>query len=230
MFDWVLQNQGAATLFFTGVVAISTVIYAVLTAFLVFETRKMRRAQTEPRLTAYFEPIEELVNFGHLYIKNIGLGPAFNISFELTSEGSDSGGADLIKDFYSTKFFDTGVKYLGPDQALRSGYTSFTDNFEEKLKATIVVKICYRNSTNAKHEELYRIDLSELEGSGRLGKPHLYSIAQSLEKIQKDVGHLASGFSKLKVHVYNNDDKQRERIELEQRFSGSKNNNDEKSA
>jgi len=230
MFEWIIQNQGITTLLFAGVVAISTVIYATLTAFLVFETRRMRRAQTEPKLTAYFEPIEELVNFGHLYIKNIGLGPAFNISFDLTSEGSASGGADLIKDFSSTKFLETGVQYLGPDQALRSGYTAFTENFEEKLKAIIAIKIRYYNSTNLKHEELYKIDLSELEGTGRLGKPHLYSIAQSLEKIQKDIGHLASGFNKLKVHVYDNDDRERERKEREERVSKSENHKDEKSA
>jgi len=111
MFEWIIQHQGVTTLIFTGAVSISTVIYAMLTGFLVFETRRMRRAQTEPKLTAYFEPIEDLVNYGRLYIKNIGLGPAFNISFELNSEGSVSGGSDLIKDFSSTKFLETGVQY-----------------------------------------------------------------------------------------------------------------------
>jgi len=221
MYNWFIQNQEIATLLFTGVVAISTVIYAILTASLVFETRRMRQAQTEPKLTAYFEPIEELVNFGHLYIKNIGLGPAFNISFKLTSEGSASGGSDLIKDFSSTKFIERGVQYLGPNQTLKSGYTALTDNFEEKLKAVIIVKVCYQDASNSKHNDSYRVDLSEVEGMGRLGKPHLYSIAQSLDKIQKDVGHLASGFNQLKVHVYDNNDREKERKGWEEQVSKS---------
>lgn len=77
MINWPIENQGLVTLIFTAVVTLSTVVYAVLTAILVIETQRMRRAQTEPRLSAYFAPIEEIVNFGHLYIKNIGLGPAF---------------------------------------------------------------------------------------------------------------------------------------------------------
>jgi hypothetical protein len=42
-------------LVFSGVVALSTVVYAVLTWKLVAETRKMREAQTEPKVSVFVE-------------------------------------------------------------------------------------------------------------------------------------------------------------------------------
>jgi hypothetical protein len=44
------QNIGLMTLLFSGVVAVSTFFYAILTWKLVSETRKMREAQTEPKI------------------------------------------------------------------------------------------------------------------------------------------------------------------------------------
>ncbi len=132
MIKWLIENQSLATLIFTAVVTLSTVVYAVLTAILVIETTRMRRAQTEPRLSAYFEPIEEFVNFGHLYIKNIGLGPAFDIRISIKSEGSITGSESLLKDFIKVKAFEKGLNYLGPDQILRSGVTSMVENYQEK--------------------------------------------------------------------------------------------------
>ena len=41
---------------FTGVVALSTVVYAFLTWRLVSETRRMREVQTEPRVSVRVEP------------------------------------------------------------------------------------------------------------------------------------------------------------------------------
>jgi hypothetical protein len=57
------QNLGIISLVFAGVVAISTIIYALLTWKLVNETSKLREFQTEPRI------------FGH--------GPAYTIAFEI---------------------------------------------------------------------------------------------------------------------------------------------------
>lgn len=215
MIKWLIENQGLATLIFTAVVTLSTVVYAVLTAILVIETRRMRRAQTEPRLSAYFAPIEEFVNFGHLYIKNIGLGPAFDIRISIKSEGSITGSESLLKDFIKVKAFEKGLNYLGPDQILRSGFTSMVENYQEKIKAILHVSLNYKVADGSKRNETFRVDFSEFEGFGSLGKPHLYSIAQSLEKIQKDINHLSTGFHKLKVHVFDHEDRERERREWE---------------
>jgi len=73
------QNSGALTVLFTAVVTISTVVYAILTAVLVRETKKMREVQTEPRIEITLRPLESAINIVRLHIKNIGLGPAENL-------------------------------------------------------------------------------------------------------------------------------------------------------
>jgi len=56
--------------------------------------------------------------------------------------------------------------------------------------------------------------MSEIKGRYQLGKPNLYSIANSLEKLQKDVGHIVSGFKRVKADVYSSVDRKEEREEM----------------
>jgi hypothetical protein len=49
-----------------------------------------------------------------------------------------------------------------------------------------------------------------------MGKPHLYVIAQHLEKIQKDFHHLSTGFKRIKTDVYSSEDREQERKEWEE--------------
>ena len=60
------QNSGALTVIFTAVVTISTLVYAVLTAVLVSETKKMREVQTEPKVKITLRPLESAVNIVRL--------------------------------------------------------------------------------------------------------------------------------------------------------------------
>ncbi|MFH7191653.1 hypothetical protein ACHWGL_32695, partial [Klebsiella pneumoniae] len=54
-----------------------------------------------------------------------------------------------------------------------------------------------------------------LDGVEKIGTPPLLAMARSLEKIQGDIAHLASGFKKLKVETHTYEDRQRERAEWE---------------
>jgi hypothetical protein len=220
MMQWLIDNNALVTLVFTAVVAISTVVYAVLTARLVDETSRMRQAQTEPKLSAYFEPKEEFVNYGYLYIKNIGLGPAYEIRVSMKPEGSIAGSEYLIKDFVKVKAFERGLNYLGPGQVLRSGFTSMVENYQDKIGAVLHISLDYKCADGSSKNEVCRVHFSELEGYGGLGKPHLYSIAQSLEKIQKDIHNLTTGSSEPKVHTFDREDRERERKEWEEDRQG----------
>ena len=80
---------------FSGVVAIATVVYAILTWKLVSETRKMRLSQFTPHISIIFEPREEWINFIDLKIKNNGLGSAHNIKFKLLSNLNYTDGKKL---------------------------------------------------------------------------------------------------------------------------------------
>jgi len=50
-----------ASLIFSALVAVSTMVYAVLTWKLVSETKKMREAQTEPKISVSIQPREEWI-------------------------------------------------------------------------------------------------------------------------------------------------------------------------
>lgn len=222
MTQWVNQFGPIITLLFTAAVGVSTVIYAVLTWRLVAETRRMRRAQTEPKIAVFYEPIEEFMNFGHLCVQNIGLGPAYEIQFAMESDGSKAGTEMLIKDFCKTKHLERGVRYLGPSQKLRSGFTSFPEGYEEKIKAILIVAVQYKSSDGRLHKDSYRLDFSELEGSERLGTPHLYSIAETLKKIQSDLHYVVTGVKRPKVDIFDADDRATARSEVEARLAEEK--------
>jgi hypothetical protein len=56
--------------------------------------------------------------------------------------------------------------------------------------------------------------MSELKGAYQLGTPNLYSIAKSLEKIQKDISQITSGHKKISAQVYTTEDRQKEKEDL----------------
>jgi len=215
MFEWLTSNQETATLIFAGIVALSTVVYAILTGILVLETRRLREVQTEPKIAVFIKPREEFLNAINLYVKNIGLGPAYNVSFEIVSDNLSEGERLLIDDFSKAKFFSTGLKYLGPNQQVESSYSLFQQNYESKIKAILILKTTCLSKTERKHEEIHRLDLSELEETTSLGIPNFYSIAQSLEKMQKNIGTLISGARKIQGNTYTKEDRDHEKEERE---------------
>ena len=113
--EFLNQNSGAFAVIFSAVVAIATIVYAILTWRLVSETRKMREAQTEPKISATIQPREEWINFIDMVIQNIGLGPAYNIKFEINPD------FEYIKGKFLSElgFMKNALKYLAPNQKLQ---------------------------------------------------------------------------------------------------------------
>jgi hypothetical protein len=216
MLDFLNQNSGALMVVFTAIVTISTGVYAFLTAYLVAETRKMRQAQTEPKMEIVLRPREEWIHLVNLYIRNIGLGPAYDVSFNIEPEAGGEGAKKLIEDFTTANFLKTGLKYLGPGQEVMSGYSQMTEQFNQKVETVLNVSVHYRGVTGRPLQERIRIDFSELKGLSRIGKPHLYAIAQSLENIERAINGALSGFNRLKADVYTTEDRQQEKREWEE--------------
>ncbi len=201
MLDFLNSNSGALMVVFTAVVTRSTVFYALLTARLARETRLMRQAQTDPQIEAIIRSREEWANFVHLHIKNIGLGPAFDLQFKFQPDGNHEGANQLIEEFCSIGVFKNGAGYLGPSQEIVSNYSAMHENFDAKIEAAILLNVIYKSATGKMHKQSFRLDLSEFRGKSTLGKPHLYAIAQSLEKIQKDIKRIITGFKITKTYV-----------------------------
>ena len=210
LLEFLNKNSGALMVLFTVVVTISTVVYARLTAKLVTETRKMRQAQTDPKMEVVFKPREEYINFVNLYIRNIGLGPAYDVRFQFKAVSSEEEANKIIERFKKCNFFYTGFKYLAPNQEITSDYIRMEENFQERIKASFDIQVEYFNAARKKYSDTFHINLAELKGRTQLGKPPIYSMAKDIEKIRKDFGQLVSGFRRLRTDIYTSDDRKKE--------------------
>jgi CRISPR/Cas system CSM-associated protein Csm2 small subunit len=117
----------------------------------------------------------------------------------------------LKSQFLSVKTFSSGLKYLGPSQNFISGYYNLIVGEVKKDKffdIILSIEVKYKSMTKKKYVEKILINFRELEGVYQLGKQNLFSIAQSLEKIEKTLHDITLGFMKMKVDIYNSVDRE----------------------
>ena len=226
MIEFLNNNSGVLMLIFTAMVAISTVVYAFLTWRLVSETRKLREVQTEPKIHITLESLDFAINIIRLNIKNIGLGPASDLQFDPTVISGGESAEKLLQEFTRPNFFKTGLRHFGPGQNIHSRDTQVTDDFEGKSASTLSFKLRYKSATGKRYNDEIIIDMSEIKGTSQLGKPNLYSIANSLEDIQKDVGHIVSGFKRVKADIYSKEDRELESDVLQKQREEQKKQNE----
>jgi len=210
-------NSGALNLLFAAVVAVATVVYAWLTAKLVSETRRLRQVQTEPHIEVFYRPRDEWISLLDVVAKNIGNGPAYDIKFTWEATVSNKGSNNLLTRVRELNGFNSGIAYLGPNQEFFSFWTQMTEDFEDKVATQIRVRSTCRGVTGAIYDRQHAIDLSELKGISRIGEPPLLKMAKSLEALQNDLHRVATGFSRPKVDVFTQEDRERERQEWEER-------------
>jgi hypothetical protein len=190
MIDVLNQNNGAITVVFSAVVAIATVVYAILTWKLVSETIKMREAQTEPKISATIQADERYINWINLIIQNIGQGPAYNVKFELNPDFEDKNIPDVenIDETFKLSevgFIKNGLPYFAPDQRIQLFLTNLAEDFKKKLETPFEIKIIYENSIHKLYSDLYMIDFSQQRRLNQVGKPPIYEISKNLEDINK---------------------------------------------
>lgn len=192
-------------LLFSGVVAASTVAYAILTWKLVSETRRMRKVQTEPNIFVSIQSKEYWIGFIDLIIENIGLGPACNLRFEIKPDFEYSKGRFLS----SLNFMKNGVNRLAPGRKIVYFLTSIIGR-EDLSTAKYEIKVGYENCLGESYKASYILDFSEFWGIRRIGEPPLKSIVKHLESIKRDINDLSSGMRKIKVITYTKDDVEKE--------------------
>lgn len=217
-FAFLNTNSGALSAIFSGVVTVATVVYAWLTAKLVQETRQMRQVQTEPRIQVTYRTRDEWINFLDISVKNIGLGPAQDLQFSIRAVSDNPGAPELIASLNKLGAFKSGLKYLGPGQEFSSFWSSLMEGNTTKVDSQILVACQYSSVTGTKYSTEYILDLSELKGSSSLGEPPLPKIAKHIETIEKDIHSVITGFNRLGVDAYSQENRDAERIALEERI------------
>jgi len=176
----------AITLLFSGVVAVSTVVYAVLTWQLVAETRKMRRAQTEPRISVVIQPEENAISLFDMKIENIGMGPAKDIQMTVAPDmkcitGQKLSEMDLIK---------KGIPYLAPREKIQFVLANGYADFSELSKSPYEIVVEYRDCIGTPYHETFFFDFSLYAGMMQRGGSPLHTIADEMKEIRKEIGKI----------------------------------------
>jgi hypothetical protein len=156
--DFFNKNSGAVTALFTVGLTIVTLIYAILTWSISKETKIMRKAQTEPNISAIIQSEDESINLIDLIIKNIGLGPAYNVKFEINPDFEDR---ILRGKLSEIGFIKNGLPYFAPNQEFKIFLTNLVENYQEKIKTTFKIKITYESNIHKPYSNTYLIDFSQ---------------------------------------------------------------------
>lgn len=211
--DSLNRNAGALSVVFGAVVMMSTVVYARLTAALVRETTRMRQAQSDPEVVVRLQPSEAWMSLIELVVENNGMGTAYDLKLEATTDLEYAPGKRLSE----LGLFKHGLRTLGPRQGMKTFLMSVAgkvDQIETSNALQFAVTARYRTAFNATVERRFDLDLRFLLGLVEVGVPPLKKIAEAVEAIQKEVKHLSSGFHRLKVIAYTKADIDKENAEL----------------
>jgi len=184
------SNAGALNVVFSAVVALATVVYALLTWKLVSETSELRRAQTDAFVIVAAVPNQQAFGFLDMIVRNDGSGPAYDVTFEI----SECTLPEVQKKLADTGFIKRGLAYLPSRHEFR---TFLTDTFApEKLHGRLVVNVTYRTASKQLLTHSYPLDLSLLENVMHLGTPYHQSVPKHLESIDKRLEQIASGLAR----------------------------------
>ncbi|NDV96991.1 hypothetical protein D0T84_19065 [Dysgonomonas sp. 521] len=194
MLELIKENQVLITLLFSGIVMLSTVVYAILTWKLVTETKQMRVSQYEPYIMFYLSKGETITEYLFLNIINVGQGVARDVKFEILKD-------PMFKDSKITdnSFFEQGVKYFPPNKNYRHFLGSWQGlKKDEILSRSLAIKVSYKDIFRKGREETFSLSFSDTEIDGKFTPPETYigMISYELKKIDTSIQKLNSSIIK----------------------------------
>lgn len=163
------------------VLAVSTVIYTVISLMLYFESRKVRLQKITPFIVAYLDSIDHVLK---LHIKNIGEGVAEKVEIKLFNDYNQFGQEDqklseigIIKD---------GINVFPPQYELKY-YVDLLTNIcdQNKGKESVKLEIKYESSDRRKFVNCYELPFGQMFGQIHSDRPEKYmqKISDHLKKI-----------------------------------------------
>lgn len=189
--------------------AFSTVVIALLTAFLLLENYLLRKSGSEPMLVAYFEPHPDGTGGLNIALANVGSGPAKDVYFNLKGDQEIFSQYDLVLDCTKQR----GPMTLIPQDDKVSflfavGYQLFNpknSNTQEAFPPFVVeVKWSKLKSSKVISRE-YTLDVKPYADlPGYMNKPYLLKIADSVDGLNKSVRVLKNEVSAVKSVISTN--------------------------
>ena len=142
------------------------------------ENRKLRKAETSPRVVAYLALNPRAFGAVDFVLKNIGKGPATNVRYKLVS----GGGAFNSKNI---RMLPSSLNYalLPQDDQLTSSMGMGWDLLAAPRLNPFEIELSFEDLTGSKHSTRFKLDVAQFDGMGRLGDTPDEQIADSLRKI-----------------------------------------------
>ena len=182
---------------FSGIVAISTVVYAILTWRLVSETRSLRKAQFDPQLSVRIE-IDRGDHDGlfELVIRNHGGGAAQNITLGFEGDPDHFGTNHPIDQM---AIIADGIHYLEPYGIWRIplGWLNDKEKFERAMQNPWVFNVQYDDPLGNGRTDVFTIDFRQFSGLWFTSSP-MSRIAKRVESMEGHMKRVANGG---KLHV-----------------------------
>ena len=194
--------EDSLILTFTIVVGVSTFFYTIITGWLTYETRKMRLAQTEPRISVQVELDRDGSPGYELVIRNEGQGPAKNVQFEFEGDStyfrnSFLGNAPPTVD--QLPAIKDGLDYMESGRTLRFTLgTVHPQEFQRAIQEPWRFLVKYQNLGGKKKRSTFVVDFSQFLG-GVFSPNRLEEISDHLDVIRKDLHRLAEGNARIHV-------------------------------
>ena len=176
-------------LVFSGVVAVSTFVYAILTWRLVGETRRMRLAQTEPMISVTYQVHQHGINYVDFCVRNVGAGPAFGIRLEVEPNTQI-----FDKKIAELNIIKNGIKYLGPGDERRFFLTFMDPDKDDDAGEPFEVMATYRGAIGKEKTERFVIDLSEMVGLYQHGNSPAKEVSSELKKLNREFSDFRKDF------------------------------------
>jgi hypothetical protein len=195
---WLVNNKQYLDVIFPFITAIATVVIAVATIFnawLIIETRRLRKAQTAPHLSLYFDWSISEIFIAHLIIRNDGFRQARGIKFAPYPDFW----LKPTRKFSSTLFMQglaslqpSEAKYMSMDTA--EWFRMEKEFPDKKIPRHTTVTVTYQDIEGKDYKERFELDLESLKRTEVSGMPPSYmdNMAKSLENIAESLKALAT--------------------------------------
>jgi hypothetical protein len=206
------HHSGAVQAGASLALTVITIVYVSITGKLLREATEARLAAGRPELAVFVKLWEGGVNFLILCIQNAGPGPALNIRL---SKDWGFKERDMIIALDQVGLFTQGVRYLAPGETREHFLVNLAGNLEELKQQALLISATYGDRSGIEHHRVFTIDFGEWENMSRIGgAPPIYTLAEEVKELKRDIGQLVSGSNKPHVIVESYDQyKRREQAE-----------------
>lgn len=175
--------------------AVATVALAFLTAWYVYLTHRLAKANQEmvrrlsqPHVSIRAELDEFYLDPVHLVVENVGSEAAHNVRFEIVRAPEH----EDIQHLRRVGFIGRGIQVLAPKQTYRTFFTTLLETLKPFRDTPLEIRATYSDASGAQHQTTCVVDFGGYENIHRLGQPPILDALKELKGIQQHLGSLAS--------------------------------------